>query len=466
MSKSIKLWIWILVGGIVVLGVAGYVLASRTRLLPAFFRLPAPLPSPTETRDERWRQDLHYLAVQLPRLHIDPFHRTSPAEFERAVQELDARISDLNDHEVALGMIQLVAMLGDAHSRAIPPGSLTVHVFPLRLYWFKDGLGVTGAAPAYREAVGTRLTQINGIDVEAVVERVRGLVAYENEAGLRDDVIRYLLMMEVLQAFDLVPDDAQTVSFTFEDADGTRSTLDVTPAAPDNLGEWVEPDLSAEQLPLHKRRADENYWFEYLDQDKTVYVQYRRCDEMGRQSFGAFVNDLFSFIDTHPVEKLVVDLRHNGGGDSSLIAPFVKRLIAHPLNQNGRLYVIIGRSTFSSAVLNALELRQKTNATLIGDPTSGSASHYGEVSTFILGNSRIRIAYSTKFFSSRIFAGDKKSLSDWLGVFGYASKRYPFDGNDGASVMPDLLIEPTLADEINGRDPVLEAILSGDQEYD
>jgi hypothetical protein len=111
-------------------------------------------------------------------------------------------------------------------------------------------------------------------------------------------------------------------------------------------------------------------------------------------------------------------------------------------------------------VLNALELQQKTNAVFVGEPTSGSANHYGEYKIFILPNSKIRVHYSTKYFSTGIFDLGSMNTGDWLGGFGYANPRYPVSEPDTNSFTPDVTTEPTGAEYVTGQDPILDYILA------
>jgi hypothetical protein len=46
---------------------------------------------------EQWRQDLRYLATELAKRHKNAFHQVSREQFEKAVNELDARIPTLKD---------------------------------------------------------------------------------------------------------------------------------------------------------------------------------------------------------------------------------------------------------------------------------------------------------------------------------------------------------------------------------
>ena len=125
-----------------------------------------------------------------------------------------------------------------------------------------------------------------------------------------------------------------------------------------------------------------------------------------------------------------------GVGDSSILDPFIGELAAaNEINRKGRLFVVVGRRTFSSAILNALDLRKKTEAVFYGEPTGGKPDHYGEIQTLTLPHLGLEVSYSTKYFQHA--EGDEPSL------------------------IPDVPIELTLDDYLALRDPVLDAILAG-----
>ena len=138
-----NLWKWAL--GATTLLIVTFTLASQTALFPSFFRIPGPPAVQPDARDARWRQDVQYLGAQLPRLHVDAFHTLRRQEFAWAIANLDAAIPFLTDLEIALEIERIVAMVGDAHTQAIPPSSLDYHLYPLKLYWFKDAFYVIAA---------------------------------------------------------------------------------------------------------------------------------------------------------------------------------------------------------------------------------------------------------------------------------------------------------------------------------
>jgi C-terminal processing protease CtpA/Prc len=104
------------------------------------------------------------------------------------------------------------------------------------------------------------------------------------------------------------------------------------------------------------------------------------------------------------------------------------------LNQKGKLFVITGRQTFSSALIDAIQFKQYTNCLLIGEPTGGKPNSYGEVLSFTLPNSGVVVQYSTKYF---------QMMDD-----------------DSLALYPDNDIEISMHDYAQGKDPVMDFILN------
>ena len=114
------------------------------------------------------------------------------------------------------------------------------------------------------------------------------------------------------------------------------------------------------RLPLYRRTSGSAYESAYLADSRTLYFAYNSCRDLPDRPLSAFAAGLWDIVRKNPVEKLVIDLRNNGGGDSSILDPFIGELAAaKEINRKGRLFVIVGRRTFSSAILNALDPRER-----------------------------------------------------------------------------------------------------------
>jgi cobalamin biosynthesis Co2+ chelatase CbiK len=69
-----------------------------------------------KTEAEKWREDLRYMAEQMPLLHNNLFHTMSREQFDAAVEKLHDRIPTLARHQIIVEMARIVSMVEDGHT--------------------------------------------------------------------------------------------------------------------------------------------------------------------------------------------------------------------------------------------------------------------------------------------------------------------------------------------------------------
>lgn len=98
---------------------------------------------------QEWREDLHYMAAQMRLKHKALFHTMTEAEFNRAVDALDADIPRLNEDEIIVRLAQLMAMVQDGHTgldlRPVAPSPDLKDHIPVRFERYADGVYVRAA---------------------------------------------------------------------------------------------------------------------------------------------------------------------------------------------------------------------------------------------------------------------------------------------------------------------------------
>ncbi|HKY31863.1 MAG TPA: hypothetical protein VJV23_04945 [Candidatus Polarisedimenticolia bacterium] len=377
-----------------------------------------------------WLEDVAYFARELPRRHKNLYHTMPREQFEASVRELEAAVASLADHEIVVRLSQIAAKVGDGHTRVHIPASFGR--YPLGLYWFGSDLRVIAATPEHEAALGSRVVGIGGKSLDEVQARAGTCfpsAENENPWYVLSTSPAYILRPEVLHALGIVA-DVQRAPFTLEDDQGRRSILEVPRVEQDGTltgrFRW-----SAAAEPLSRQRRGERFWFTRLPGSKTVYVSWR-----GYESLGGHARELFKSLDESPPDRLVIDLRQNGGGDflegrKRILDPIRKR---PALNRKGALYVLVGRQTFSAAMVNAIDFRKQTHAILVGEPIGERPNSYSENDEMTLPNSRIVVSYSTRY--------------------------YQFLDQDAPAVMPDQRIDPSWDDYKAGRDPVMDWVLA------
>lgn len=94
---------------------------------------------------------------------------------------------------------------------------------------------------------------------------------------------------------------------------------------------------------LCRSNPDAFYWYKYLSETHTLYIQYSKCRNEPDNPFVNFTRDLFAFADTQSVQRVIVDLRFNMGGNSDILQPLVAGLKSRPdLVAKGHLYTLVG----------------------------------------------------------------------------------------------------------------------------
>jgi len=378
----------------------------------------------------QWLEDLDYLATELPKHHKNLFFQLKEEDFHRDIEKLKDEIPYLEDYKIIAGIMKIIAKVGDSHTSVAIWKIPAFRYIPVDFKLYSDGVFATAAIEEYKTVVGKKLIRINQVGIEKVIDRLEAVIPHENEAQIKGQVPWLLGCSEILDALDIV-DGPDSVKMEFE---GVGEIL-LRPVHFDTEGiNLISAFDEGQELPLYLRNKDLFYWYYWIDDKHTLYFQYNRCAEADTLTFKDFMEEMLAFMDDHKIEKFIFDMRLNGGGNSSIAEPLIKALKDNEqINHHGKLFVCIGRNTFSSAILNSIKLKKETNAIFVGEPTGGKPNHYGEVRNLILPNSGITINYSTKYFKET--------------------------EEDEPSLYPDIEIELSSTDFFTGRDPVLEAVL-------
>jgi tetratricopeptide (TPR) repeat protein len=357
------------------------------------------------SRDEGWRYDLWLLARELKRIHYNPFKKVSREEFEAYVKKLHDDIPSLHDPQIEADFRKLCRMMGDGHTRIGPSTAQLSSLFaPVAFYLFTEGLFITSAAPKHRDLVGAQVLRIGDYTIDQVMEALDKVISHDNKMWLK--YIGSTASMRnprLLNGLGLIPEPDKMEIKIRDEAGKVRQVAlnaEVNTAADD----WVSVRGNAPAPdPLYLKHRRTNYWFEYSPEHKMVFFQYNAVDNDPNEPLTQFCDRLFKFINENEVERLVIDLRWNSGGNNFLNRPILHGLIRNDkINRRGKLFVIIGRQTFSAAMNAAAEIERHTNAIFVGEPTGSSPNFVGESVSFSLPYSKMQGTISDLYWQSSV----------------------------------------------------------------
>ncbi|MCP5061795.1 MAG: hypothetical protein GY936_04935 [Ignavibacteriae bacterium] len=387
--------------------------------------------------------DIEFIKTELPNLHIDLFRNFSEDVFLNELDLLKNEADSLTDIIFSLRLQEIITKLGDSHTNINYPRYLDKkNSYPYKLYWLKDGLYVLAVHKDYENILGKKLLSINNVLVKDILLRFEKIIVHDNDAIIKHRVPNLIASKDILDFLKITNDSLNIFEF-FDSKENIKLQLKTA----NNINDLKNiVKLEPTKLPLSLQPKPKMFWLVYLEDQNIMYAQYNKCwgkelehkygDKDRAQflpSFSEFSNALIDSIKENKPSKLIFDIRYNSGGSSLQGTELVEKLSKlEDLKQKGKIFVIVGRQTFSSAVINAMNFKDKTEAIIIGEQTSGAPNHFGEVRGISLPSTKIRLNYSTKYFR--------------------------YTDSIGNTIEPDFVVEQTLDDYLNGVDPILEYI--------
>jgi len=365
------------------------------------------------------------LAEGIRKYHPDPFTKISEEEFDAALSELEQSWGELGKAEDGryYAMRTLVASLGDEHTSLAPSAMKSQPELPFFVISYEGSWIVVQAQKEYSEIVGKKLTAVNGVTVKELRERLLPLISYETEGwaeyqcSLEFRYLRNLRYIGVTESLD-------EVEVTVEDClTGEWETVELKAC-----GKGYDYQNSSLYTSIAPTLVQSGYYRAELIFEDVLFIQYNVCQEAPDLSMEEFAQALKEQTADAPPEKILVDMRHNTGGNSDVITPLLA-LLKEYTDRGSRLYCLTGGETFSSGVLNVLDLKE-IGACIVGQPTGG-VTGFGELKTVRFSDGS-RLYCSTKDFSQ------------------YYGSHSP--------VTPDIQVEQTIEDFLKGIDSVVSYI--------
>lgn len=377
-----------------------------------------------------WKPDLQLLKQEM--LNNEVSLATNKKLSETFAQSIDRVIGNLkdygNDDEIKIEVSKVIASLGQSHTALQPWDE---KIIPIKLYMQDDKLYAIDTIKGYSEILYLELLQINNHPVKKVMRQLSVLISKDNNQGLKVKIPVFMICPSILYGLGII-DNKEGIQLEFRGGNkDVKIKID-----PIKINKAQSGFLSPyKEKLLYNKFINKNYGFEYLPTNKSLYVAYNFCEEDTNYALSKFEDDIIETLQSYQAEKIIIDLRRNPGGDSTLLEALIHRLESQERFQ-GHVLVLIGRGTASSAIQNAIKIQEMLDAKLMGEATGGDPNKPGEVRSLTLPNSGLHLSYSTQKFHLQ---------------------------NKGIDALfPNIQVDYLVADYQNGIDPVLTAALDYD----
>jgi len=398
-------------------------------------------------------KDMQYWQTVMEESHVNPWHAISRAGMQQLQKDILAQLPDSITHfQASFAISSLIGALDEGHlgfaSDRTSDSLYAYHCvrFPYVLYDIEDG-GLTvqrDLSSANKLPPFSRILEVNGRPVQQLYEKYAafygGLEPWKKLMVKNN--FRKLIYMDGITSPFIIKAVVNTDTLHFA-ADGyTRQQADS-----------ISKILTVE-LPVFKP-----FSLRFLE-NNIAFIEFNTMDGSLRDSFSVFLKQAFTEIRNRKANGLIIDIRKNGGGDSGLGDTLIsyisdnayrnaggmkmriskhskayaelagakdpfkdwdngklyehkmgkpKKPAKNELRYNGKVAVLIGTGTFSSANMLTNAIKDFQLATLIGEQTAEPGNDFGEIFSFMLPETRIVATTAIKMFIRA--NGDEKDFT-------------------------------------------------------
>ncbi|MCR8561851.1 hypothetical protein KXD93_29620 [Mucilaginibacter sp. BJC16-A38] len=395
--------------------------------------------------------DVSYLVHSITDVHPNMYHSITPNQYKKLTDSVLANLHDGMTAKQAWPLIgRLIGALNEGHSSLNFPENLTATLkagrnilFPVLISEFDGQYFIVRADGSAEDVLltGDKIISINGISSSRLVDLLSS-----NTGGLKlwrsNDICRN--MIPYLEMYNI----HGPYHITYTRGGKLDSTSLKAVSFPDYVGH-----LKAKAGKLPKAPVTADLAFNYLEGNKAYLGINSLTADTAK--FKHFLDSVFTSIKQTKPASLIIDLRRNGGGNSALGAMLLGYITDRPFRMTGgvkwkvsqeykdelnkrsngdaakqmdyyfskangsvleddgvapqkpakndlfykgKVIVLIGSRTFSSANMLANTIQDYKLATLVGEPSGEPANDYGELITIKLPNTGFTFTTSVKQF--------------------------------------------------------------------
>jgi hypothetical protein len=356
-------------------------------------------------------EDVEYLINKIEEYHVDPYRYTKKDAFLTSL----SKIKKSNEKNFCFALQESLALLRDSHTKVPEVMEVWGNRLPFQLREILGEYFITGTNKANETLLYKPIKKINGFSIDKISSKLQDLSSKEGTEMTIRDTEKLLISFDALNYFGFVNKTDVQVSTDTDQYDIVDLEGTINKARP-FLGGLSETEFSGNEI------------YRYINLKDTVLFQYNSCNNHGHteQEVKSFKEDLLE--KTKEAKNIVVDLRQNEGGTTSIMSDLFEQL---PVDK--KIFVAMGRDTYSAAMHHLLYLKDQKKAMLIGENAGQKPNRFGDRETIILPNSGVEVFCSFKYFEL-------------------------LPGVDIEVVSPDIKIPLTIQDYISRTDPLLKWI--------
>ena len=322
--------------------------------------------------DKMYEKKLKYTLKLIEENHLDMY-------FNITKDELDSFIKDIFNEKIIKNdsdfyyytnvIIKKIFGKYDSHTKLIFDDN--DFYLPVRFKYINNELYIIRTTEKTKELLYGQVLKINDIDINKIIEEIRNMTAYSTEEYIISQVELFLINGYKIRSLPSINSNCEEFEFSLKKDDKN-----------------IDVKLTRDEgylLPINKPRL--NYSLELID-DKMLIV-YNKCREEYENQMVDFVNEISTKSTELGINKFIVDIRGNQGGNSEIINPLIDFL------KDKKTVTLVDEYVFSGGRFAILDLKN-INSKFVGTGIGTQLNCFGNAPITKYDNFIIPI--SNKYF--------------------------------------------------------------------
>jgi len=338
-----------------------------------------------------------------------------------------------------------------------------IRLFPIRFYWFSDGLYIIETSKEYLQYLGCRIIKIEDTNIDKALLKLKKYISGK-DCWIKFKSTLYLASPDILNGMGLSK-SSDSVKLTIIDKQNNVREIQLSAtSSKDNYdvysswkilfpncneldtSKWIHILKDKKVLPIYLSNPNKTMYYHFIDSSK-LYVQ-MNATYNGGVDISKLTDTILNIIKKPEIKIIICDFRFNTGGNYMHTINLSKKLGER---FKGKIYIITANTTFSAGLVTTARLKYfaEKKAILVGEPVGDRLKFWAEGSTIGLKNYDLWIQTSNGYHDWE----DHKIIpfkTFFLNIlFGVPAKELDID-------LPAM---NSFEDYINGRDVCLDKIL-------
>lgn len=241
--------------------------------------------------------------------HIDMYFNITKEELNKYVDYVLNNNEIKSEYDLFYNLNLIVKKIFgkfDSHTKVLFNNS--DFYLPVRFKYINNRLYIIRTTEETKNLLYGEVTKIEDIDINKIIEEIKNITAYSTDEYITSQIELFLINGYKIKSLPSI--DSNKDKFLFE-------------VKKDN--EIIKTSLTRDEgylLPINQPKS--NYSYEITD-DKMVIV-YNKCKEEYENQMVEFVNEISKKSEKLNINKFIIDIRGNQGGNSNIINPLIKFL--------------------------------------------------------------------------------------------------------------------------------------------